>query len=215
MILVNFEKELPRFTLRAAFLVQSGQVLVLRGESGSGKTTILECIAGRTHPDRGEIILNKTCVFSSFAKICYPTQDRKIGFVFHDYALFPHLTVAENIKLAEYVYPIRSASAATILNRFRIGHLAKQYPLSLSAGEQQRLSLARALAFACASHSSIILMDEPFAALDIRTREQMWNEFRDIQKEFALTVVLVTHQYEEASRLGDRVLSLRMGEVYE
>jgi len=235
VILVNFEKTLPRFTLRAAFLVERGKTLVLWGESGAGKTTVLECVAGLAIPDRGEIILNETTVFSSFRGVSLPPQARGLGFVFHNYALFPHMNALENVAFAlsaresgarpGALHTFRTSSLASrfaggkarrekamsILERFRIAHLAKQNPRSLSAGEQQRLALARALA----SRSDILLMDEPFTALDHRTREQMWNEFSAIRDEKSMTVILVTHQYDEALRLGDRVLTLRGGEVYE
>jgi molybdate transport system ATP-binding protein len=229
MILVNFEKTLPRFILRAAFLVERGKTLVLWGESGSGKTTVLECVAGLALPERGEIIINEKTVFSSFRGVCLPPKDRGLGFVFHNYALFPHMNAAENIMLALSAKPAvhsaarglgisrriakreRREGAMRILERFHIAHLAGQSPPALSAGEQQRLALARALA----TQSDILLMDEPFTALDLRTREQMWNEFCAIREELNMTVILVTHQYEEALRLGDRVLTLRGGEVYE
>jgi len=232
MILVNFEKDLPRFTLRAAFLAERGTTLVLWGESGVGKTAVLECIAGLAAPSRGEILLDGRTVYSSFKKIRIPPQERGIGFVFHDYALFPHISVLENVTLAlgarksdihkgggsqhrrtlGGVKKVRlKEEALAILDRFHIAHLAAQNPRTLSAGEQQRLALARALA----ARSDILLMDEPFTALDPRTREGMWNEFCGIRRELGMTVILVTHQYDEAIMLGDRVLTLRGGVVYE
>jgi molybdate transport system ATP-binding protein len=262
MILVNFEKQLPRFCLRAAFLAERGTTLVLWGESGAGKTAILENIAGLASPDRGEIIINGNIVYSSFKKVFASPQERRLGFVFHDYALFPHMSVLENVALAlgardncharnpiaeqgerlhtlletspkatprlprhpcrsegQYIHvqgipkkkKIRNDDALAVLDRFHIAHLAQQNPRTLSAGEQQRLALARALAV----QSDILLMDEPFTALDPRTREVMWGEFREIRKEIRMTVILVTHQYDEARLLGDRVLTLRGGIVYE
>jgi molybdate transport system ATP-binding protein len=195
--------------VRAALLVEQGTTAVLWGESGSGKTTILECIAGLAHPERGEITLEGKTVFSSSRGICLPPRLRKVGFVFQSYALFPHLTAEENVAFA--LPRGRREEAGELLRRFRIWHLRDRKPPLLSGGERQRLALARALA----SEPRLLLMDEPFSALDARTREETRREFLALRGELAASVIMVTHDRGEAEMLGTRRYEVRDGAVLD
>jgi molybdate transport system ATP-binding protein len=209
VILINFEKELPLFTLRAAIMLEQSMTAILWGESGAGKTTILDCIAGLTRPERGEITLEGRTVFSSSRAICLPPQERQVGFVFQSYALFPHLSAEENVAFA--LPPGRKKEAGELLERFHIGHLRAQKPPLLSGGERQRLALARALA----TQPRLLLLDEPFSALDRRTREETHREFLALRERLAMSVILVTHDRGEAGLLGHRLYEVRDGAVLE
>jgi molybdate transport system ATP-binding protein len=174
-----------------------------------GKTTILDCIAGLARPERGEITIEGRTVFSSARGICLPPQLRQVGFVFQNYALFPHLSAEDNVAFA--LPPGRRREAGELLRRFRIGHLRSQKPPLLSGGERQRLALARALA----GQPRLLLLDEPFSALDSRTREETHREFLALRRELAMSVILVTHDRAEAELLGNRLHEVRDGAVLE
>jgi molybdate transport system ATP-binding protein len=208
MIRARIAKALPLFDLDVDFEVD-GATAILWGESGSGKTTILECIAGLARPDRGEIRLEDRIVFSSSEGIDLPPRERKVGYVFQDYALFPHLSAEANVALA---LPRRERGRAVeCLERFGIAHLARRKPDLLSGGERQRLAMARALA----SEPRLLLMDEPFSALDHATREEMYTEFLRLRERIGMSVILVTHNRTEAELLGHRILELREGKIAE
>lgn len=209
MTLVNFEKDLPDFTLRAGFMVEKKEVVVLWGESGAGKTTILNCLAGLAAPDRGEISIEGGPVYSSSRNVMLPPQGRHIGYVFQHYALFPHLSVLENVAFA--LPRERKAEAQSYLERFGIGHLARRQPLSLSGGERQRLALARALA----TEPRLLLLDEPFSALDHHTKEEMYREFLKLREELTMSTILVSHDRQEAELLGSRLIQVIDGEALE
>ena len=208
MIVASFEKRLSAFTIKADFAVDKATA-ILWGESGAGKTTILECIAGLRSPDRGEIRLEDKIVFSSEGRIDVPPRDRRVGYVFQDYALFPHLSAEENVALA--LPHERKWRAGEYLERFGLSRLAKRRPGRLSGGERQRLALARALAI----EPRLLLLDEPFSALDRATREETYREFLSLRDELGMSVLLVTHSRAEAELLGHRVLELRDGLVSE
>jgi molybdate transport system ATP-binding protein len=208
MIVASFEKRLPSFTIKADFAVDKATA-ILWGESGAGKTTILECIAGLSSPDGGEIRLEDRIVFSSSGKINLPPRERRVGYVFQDYALFPHLSAEENVALA--LPRERKRRAGEYLERFGLSPLAKRRPGRLSGGERQRLALARALAI----EPRLLLLDEPFSALDRATREETYREFLALRDELGMSVLLVTHSRAEAELLGHRVLELRDGLVSE
>jgi molybdate transport system ATP-binding protein len=190
-------------------MLEKSMTAILWGESGAGKTTILDCIAGLTRPERGEISLEGRTVFSSSRGICLPPRQRRVGFVFQSYALFPHLTAEENIAFA--LARGERQQAAALLKRFRLEHLARRKPPLLSGGERQRLALARALA----AKPRVLLMDEPFSALDRRTREETHGEFLALRDELDMSVILVTHDREEARLLGHRIYEIHDGEVVE
>ena len=185
----------------------NGSTAVLLGESGSGKTTTLECIAGLVRPDRGEIRLEGRLVFSSELGVDLPPRERRVGYVFQDYALFPHLDAEANVALA--MPRNRRRLAIEYLERFGIAHAARRRPGLLSGGERQRLALARALAI----EPRLLLLDEPFSALDRSTREETYREFRELRSAMGMSVILVTHSRAEAELLGDRILELREGRL--
>lgn len=206
MIEADFQKTLPLFTLTARLSVDS-VTAILWGDSGAGKTTILDCIAGLSTPDRGHIELNGTTVFSSGKGVDLPSRERRVGYVFQDYALFPHLSAEENVALA--MAPSERGRAMEYLERFGLAHLRKGRPPMFSGGERQRLALARALA----TRPRVLLLDEPFSALDKATKEAAYREFLDIREELGMSVILVTHSRYEAETLGHGIVELREGET--
>jgi molybdate transport system ATP-binding protein len=188
------------------------EVLVLFGPSGSGKTTLLNIIAGLVRPDAGEIAFDGHTVFRRGRPgpaVDVPARHRGIGYVMQSYALFPHMTALENVA-----YPLgraadRHVRARELLDRLSILDHEAHRPAELSGGQQQRVALARALA----APRRVLLLDEPFAALDTGIRERLQLELRELQKEMGLTVLLVTHRLEDAFALGDRLAVLRAGRI--
>lgn len=207
MILVNFEKRLPALQVRAAFMVQGGRTIVLWGDSGAGKTTILDCIAGLATPDRGEIILEGSPLFSSTKRVDLPSRRRGVGYVFQGYALFPHMTALQNVAFA-LDRPERD-TAMKLLVRFDLRHCAGRRPGTMSGGERQRLAFARVLAM----KPRLLLLDEPWSALDRKARTDMRREFMAWRSSVEAPVILVTHDRDEAERLGDDIHEVRDGEV--
>lgn len=204
MIVLSIEKRLAFFTLRAEFSVDA-ITAVLWGESGAGKTSLLDCIAGLSTPDRGWIRLDGVLVFSSEDGMNVPTRDRRTGYVFQDYALFPHLNAEQNIALA--LPPDQRWRATEYLERFGLGASRTRLPQVLSGGEKQRLALARALA----SRPRVLLLDEPFSALDRKTREWTYREFLELRDELRISVLMVTHSRCEAETLGHCVIEMNEG----
>lgn len=203
MLTVHLQKQLSHFTLDVQFKV-SHEVVVLFGPSGSGKTTILNCIAGLTTPDHG-IIRYRDITFFNNDKTYVPTQKRRVGYIFQDYALFPHMTVWDNIK-----YGMKEERfAKQLMKELRIEHLSNQYPRQISGGEKQRVAIARALA----TEPNILLLDEPFSALDDDTRERSHDELLRIHRQWEVPVILVTHNRMEAEKLGDRILYINQGKL--
>ncbi|MGA2074614.1 MAG: ATP-binding cassette domain-containing protein [Terriglobia bacterium] len=200
------------FALHVNFSVEQG-IAVLFGPSGSGKTTILRSIAGIEVPDEGHIELSNQVYFDSAAGINLPMQKRRIGFVFQDYLLFPHLTALENVG-----YGIKSSNrterryrAGQILKLLGIAGVGDRYPRQLSGGEQQRVALARALA----SDPAVVLLDEPLSALDVSTRLRLLEEIVDVQRKSAIPFVYVTHSPADAVRAGDSALILDSGRIIQ
>lgn len=202
MMRARFWKRLPLFTLRADFAVD-GMTTILWGESGAGKTTILDCLAGLKVPDSGEIELDGRALFSSERGIDVPARKRGIGYVFQDYALFPHLSALDNVALA--LSRRERRRAFELLERFGLARSGARRPAQLSGGERQRLALARALAI----KPRLLLLDEPFSALDRATREATYREFLALRGELGIGTILVTHSGAEARLLGQRVIEVR------
>jgi len=198
------------FCLNVAFEVGSG-FTVLSGPSGAGKTTTLKLIAGIVSPDNGLISLNETSYFDSANGTNLSIQDRRVGFVFQDYALFPHLTALQNVA-----YGIRASGrserderAKEMLNLFKIEKLYNRRPREMSGGEEQRVALARALA----SDPSIVLLDEPLSAVDVKTRSKLLDEIELAQQRIDIPFIYVTHNSDEAARLGKFHVTLDNGSV--
>ena len=194
-----------------SFEVSKGELVCLLGPSGSGKTTTLRLIAGFEKPENGSIQLNGETV-SSKKKILSP-QKRNVGFLFQDYALFPHLTVAENISYGLSGQNKKQIKEQTreMLSQIRLLNHADKYPHELSGGEQQRVALARARA----PEPNLLLLDEPFSGLDTSLRGQLRIETREILKSQGVTAIIVTHDPEEAMLMADRIVLMRNGNVVQ
>ncbi|WP_047153108.1 ABC transporter ATP-binding protein [Aneurinibacillus tyrosinisolvens] len=210
MLSVQIQKKLAQFTLDITFCVKD-EIVVLFGPSGSGKTTALNIIAGLLHPDKGSVLLNNMVFFSEEAG-GLPPQKRKVGYLFQDYALFPHMTVRKNIR-----YGIRQPLTVKEENQIQhlleglgIGHLLLKYPHQISGGEKQRVALARALA----CEPALLLLDEPLSALDHASRLRGQDELLRLHKEWKIPTILVTHDKEEARKLGDRILYMEAGKIH-
>lgn len=195
-------------------LTISAPITVLVGASGAGKSTLLKLLAGIVEPDEGLIELNDRAYFDSTRGINLPIQDRAVGFVFQDYALFPHLTAERNIAYGVKLKDkgARLTKAREMLRLFHIEATAGRIPSELSGGEQQRVALARALA----SDPSIVLLDEPLSAVDVEMRLRLLDEIEAAQRATNVPFIYVTHNLEEAKRLGtSRRIVLHQGRVVE
>ena len=182
-------------------------ITVLIGPSGCGKTTILRCLAGLDRPNSGRIEFDGTCWFDAAGKIQRSPQDRGIGFLFQDYALFPHLTVAQNIGygLQSIASDERQKLVSKIMSEFQLNGLESRLPHQVSGGQQQRVALARVLV----RKPRLLLLDEPLSALDEELRELLRGQLRGILQDFDIPVVMVTHDQREAQSLADQVVVLR------
>ena len=191
--------------------VQQGELLVLLGSSGCGKTTTLRLVAGLEKPDSGAVHLDEQLVADGDTFV--PPEKRRIGMVFQDYALFPHLTVGDNIAFAlkGWRRPKRDSRAAQMLELVGLEGLQDRFPHQLSGGQQQRVALARALA----PEPSVVLLDEPFSNLDAVRRKSMREDVRNILKRAGATAIFVTHDQEEALSLADRVALLSDGHLLQ
>jgi iron(III) transport system ATP-binding protein len=200
-----------------SFEVEPGELFVLVGDSGSGKTTLLRCIAGLEVPDGGEIRIGGQVMSSDNPPTWVPPQQRRLGMVFQSYAVWPHLTVFENVAL-----PLREGSqridrrevdrrVAEALEMVELQQLARRPATLLSGGQQQRVALARAIAVS----SRLLLMDEPLSNLDARLREDVRTRIRDLSKQLGSTVIYVTHDQVEAMAIADRIGLLRLGELVQ
>ncbi len=208
-LLADFVLGRGNFRLHVQLAV-GAEVLVLFGPSGSGKTTTLNAIAGLLTPERGQITLDGQVLFrrDGGRGINLPPRQRRIGYVFQHYALFPHLTALQNVAFA-----LRGATgqarAHELLERMNLAHLADRYPHELSGGQQQRVAIARALA----AQPAVLLLDEPFSALDAGVRQHLQLELASWQQELGLAVIYVTHRLEDAFALGQRLAVMRDGRV--
>ena len=207
---MSAEKQLENFGLKVEFLADKGTVGLL-GASGAGKSMTLRMIAGIVTPDGGRIVLNGRVLFDSTTGENVPAAQRKVGVVFQDYALFPHLTVAENVGfgLSRLARAERVMRVQSQLQRMQIAELADRYPSEISGGQRQRTAIARCLAI----EPDALLFDEPFAALDPHLRRQMEEQLRETLAEYGGAVVFVTHDMEEAFRFCTDLLVLDGGRV--
>ncbi|KAF1083945.1 Fe(3+) ions import ATP-binding protein FbpC [Sporotomaculum syntrophicum] len=211
MLKAKLTKKLWHFNLDIEFELDAG-ILVLWGHSGAGKTTLLQCLAGLCKPSAGSILLNGRTLYSSVSRVNLPTRLRKVGYLFQDYALFPHLTVKQNV-----MYGLKNSrnhrqtkgpvDPLGLLNSFGVGHLLDRYPGQLSGGEQQRVALVRALAV----QPELLLLDEPFSALDKKAKLKLRQELKALHTLWQIPFILVTHDEEDAGFMGDRILTLNQG----
>jgi ABC-type Fe3+/spermidine/putrescine transport system ATPase subunit len=189
------------FHVAADFAVREGETVVILGPSGSGKTLLLETIAG-FHDHGGTVSRGETALSDR------PPEDRDFGFVFQDYALFPHVTVLENVAFGQRYRDV-AVGAGTLLSDLGVADLADRYPPTLSGGEAQRVALARALAVA----PSVLLLDEPLSSLDVPTRQSLRGDLQDVLAE--MTAIYVTHDRTTARALADRIVVMNDGEVVQ
>lgn len=202
---VDFTKRLPYFTVDLSFCCPKGMITTIVGPSGAGKTTLIRVVAGLEVPDTGTVRFNGSVWTDPANSIHVPPQQRGIGYVFQEYTLFPHLTVEGNTLFAAK----DKDYALNLLQRFGIGHLRRSKPSDISGGERQRVAFAQILA----RKPKALLLDEPFSALDSRTRRMLQDELLRIRDDFDLPVLMVTHDSNEAQRLGDEVVVIEDGKL--
>lgn len=215
MLALDFDVTLGSF--RAAVKLRSGigETTVILGESGSGKTTVLRVLAGLLSPQQGSFVLDDQVYLDTATRVEVPVQNRPIGYVFQDYALFPHLSVYDNIAFGLKMQrvaknEIRTRVAQALAQAHLVGYDDRR-PRELSGGQQQRVAIARALAL----RPRLLLLDESLSALDIQTRRQVVRELRDILSELQLTTVMVSHQYSDALNLAHHIMVLEGGRVIQ
>ncbi len=202
------------FDLDIAFQSVEDMVVIF-GPSGSGKSVTIQTIAGLRDPDAGRVVLNGRVLFDRQAGIDLPARARNIGYVFQDYALFPHLSVAQNVgfamlgNLAGGLHQSVEAEVLAFLRSFELHELARSYPRQLSGGQRQRVALARALI----RKPALLLLDEPFAALDPLLRKKMRQELLDIRARFAVPMIVITHDPEDLEFFADYLVLLDAGRI--
>ena len=210
MLEIDIEKKLfsaqGEFVLGMKLRIEEGEFISLFGQSGAGKTTLLRCLAGLEKPDAGSIKVHGKCWFDSTKKLMLPARERQAGYMFQDYALFPNMSVRGNLEFA-----LRSGSnrqrVNDLIEMMGLGELQKRKPDTLSGGQKQRVALARALA----AEPCLLLLDEPFSALDHKNRVRLQDEVLQLQRHFALTTLMVSHDVGEVYKLSQRVLVIEQG----
>jgi molybdate transport system ATP-binding protein len=209
---VSVVKRLPGFVLEATWEAGDG-VAVLFGPSGAGKTVTLQCLAGLVRPDAGRISVDGRVLFDAVAGIDVPPQRRRVGYVFQGYALFPHLTVGDNIAfgLRDRPRADRRRRTGEVVERLELQGLERRYPRELSGGQRQRVALGRALAV----DPALLLLDEPLSALDLPLRRALRDDLRAVLRQWGRAAVVVTHDFTEAYRLGDRIVVYDRGRVIQ
>jgi len=212
MIELDIKKKLlgaqGEFILEVKLRIEQGEFVTLFGESGAGKTTLLRCLAGLTEPDEGSICINGETWFDSTKRTRLPVQQRRVGYMFQDYALFPNMSVRENLEFALRKGANRQ-SVTELVEIMGLGELQHRKPSTLSGGQQQRVALARALV----AESHLLLLDEPFSALDQETKVRLQDEVLRLQRHFGLTTVMVSHDVSEVYRLSKHVLIIEQGRI--
>lgn len=209
IIEIDVEKELVsakgRIRLQIRATLRKGELMVVFGDSGAGKTTLLRIIAGLTMPDKGYIKMGSTVWLDTDAGINLPVQMRNIGFMFQDYALFPNMTVIENILYAQKKK--EKHQAVELIEKFGLSEFSNRKPVKLSGGQMQKVALARAIA----SKPDFLLLDEPLSALDSKTRTLLQDEVIKAHEYQKTTTLLVSHDLAEVFRLAQKVLKLENG----
>ncbi|HPQ44446.1 MAG TPA: ATP-binding cassette domain-containing protein [Syntrophales bacterium] len=202
---VSIKKKLPHFDLDVSFSCRDSRLLALVGPSGAGKTTTIRILAGLDRPDEGRITYNNEVWVDTDKKIFLPPQDRHLGYVFQEYTLFPHLTVIGNVAFGTG----DKKAAESLLRRFNIWHLRDRKPDKISGGERQRCAICQAMI----RRPRLLLLDEPFSALDAVTRQNLRKEVRTLKQELSIPVIHVTHDISEALYLADDVLPMVGGRI--
>ncbi len=218
MIHARIRKQFPAGRESAAYMLDielraAAGVTVLFGSSGAGKTLTLDCIAGFVRPDEGRIMLDDDILFDAAANVHLPPQQRHCGYVFQNYALFPHMTLRQNLEFAVGSRPRleRHRRVADLLDSFRINDVAGRRPHEVSGGQKQRCSIARALI----NSPKVLLLDEPARGLDAPLRGEFYAVLRQVRQDFGTPVILVTHDLDECFELGDEMLVMRDGRVVQ
>jgi molybdate transport system ATP-binding protein len=196
------------FTLEASFSAEHDRIVVF-GPSGSGKSITLQCIAGLLRPEAGSIQIGERVLFDSSAGVDVPPQARNVGFVFQDYALFPHLSVEKNVAFGLQRSADSGARVAQFLSLFELTPLARSFPRNLSGGQRQRVALARALIH----QPALLLLDEPLSALDPLLRERMRNELDQTQQRFRVPMLLITHDPADVETFAENLVIFDHGRV--
>ncbi|MGI6679171.1 MAG: ATP-binding cassette domain-containing protein [Dehalobacterium sp.] len=218
-IYFKIKKKLDHFTVDVEYAFEKG-VLVIQGESGAGKTTLLNCISGLKDPDEGRISLGDQVVFDNALNINIPTRLRNLGYLFQNYALFPHMTVYQNI-----IYGIKNSPeykdkktrvellsySEYIMKTLGIHHLKKKLPNNISGGEKQRVALTRAIV----TKPKLLLLDEPFSALDQKTKAIVYQEFASFKELFKIPTILITHDKRESEMFGDEHILIQDGVIVD
>jgi len=208
----RFRKRLPEFELDVGLGIRA-QTLALVGRSGAGKSTLLNVIAGLTKPDSGSVSLAGATLVDVESRIDTPPENRKLGYLFQHYALFPHLSVHDNIGYG--LFRVDAATRAARVDRaiafLGLERIARVRSTELSGGERQRVALARALV----TEPKALLLDEPLAALDVESRARIRLELRDVLGRLAIPTIVVTHDYDDARLLGDRIAAMHRGRIVQ
>ena len=202
---VNIRKQLDQFELQTSFSCRAGELTAIVGPSGAGKTTLVRLVAGLEEPDHGHIALENDTWTDTDTGILVPTHKREIGLVFQEFSLFPHMTVRRNI---EFGAP-DGADIGPLMDAFRIRHLADRRPGNISGGERQRTAFCQALA----REPKLLLLDEPFSALDVGTRSFLCDLLADLKGKLRIPILHVTHDLAEAERLGDTIVAVENGKI--
>lgn len=212
MIEINIQKKLQassgEMQLELDLVIEKGAFVTFYGDSGAGKTSVLRILAGLLRPDQGRIAVDQQVWFDAAQKTFVPPQKRRIGYVFQDYALFPHLTVKKNLEFAQGKYRDK-ALLEELIHLTGLENLQHQLPKKLSGGQQQRVALARALV----QKPDILLLDEPLSALDVKMRSKLQEHILRLHKRFKLTTLLISHDIGEVNKLSDRVYHLEDGKI--
>lgn len=211
MLQVSIQKQLEAFALQVSFVLASHGITVLWGASGSGKTTLLQCLAGLLRPDAGRIACREAVWFDAERGVCLAPERRRLGYVFQDVRLFPHLSVRSNMLFGRQFRGPSGVSFEDVVALLGLGRLLHRTPSDLSGGEKQRVAVGRAL-LAC---PELLLMDEPLTGLDRGKREEIMAYVKAIPERFGVPVLYVTHSDAERRFLADRVLNLEDGKLTE